>query len=426
MNRSVTPLRFAAVLGAACLVLTACGGGAGKEQPKAGGAGGGQATSADGTLTIGTILPKTGDLAFLGPPEFAGVDLAIKEINDAGGVLGKPVAKIHKDSGDAKTDIASQSVDSLLQQKADAVFGAAASGVSFTVIDKIVNAGRIQFSPANTSDKFTTYNDKNLYFRTAPPDKLQGRVLADTLVDDGNERIYVLNRQDDYGTGLAKNVSEFLGASGVEPVGTKAYAADAQEFSAEVADIKTKKPDAIALITFEELKKIGPELIKQGMGPDKVNWYLVDGNLADYSDAKEFKKGQLKGVKGTLPGAATKGDFKKELLKVDPKLKDFAYSAESYDGITLIALAAEAAKTDDPKAVAAKLGEVSKGGEKCKNFKECVALVKAGKDVDYDGVSGPIEFNDAGDPSEATIGVYTYDANNAYGSPVYKPGKIEG
>jgi ABC-type branched-subunit amino acid transport system substrate-binding protein len=425
MNRSLTPLRFAAVLGAASLVLVACGGG-GAEKPKGGGAGGGgQATSADGTLTVGTILPKTGDLAFLGPPEFAGVDLAVKEINDAGGVLGKPMAKIHKDSGDTKTDIASQSVDSLLQQKADVVFGAAASGVSFTVIDKIVNAGRIHFSPANTSDKFTTYNDKNLYFRTAPPDKLQGRVLADTLVDDGNERIYVLNRQDDYGTGLAKNVSDFLGDAGVEPVGTKAYAADAQEFSAEVSDIKSKNPDAIALITFEEIKKIGPELIKQGLGPDKVKWYLVDGNLSDYSKDPEFKKGQLNGVKGTQPGANPPEAFRKDLLGIDPKLKDFNYAAESYDGINLLALAAEAAKTDDPKQVAAKLGEVSKTGEKCKNFKECVALVKAGKDIDYDGISGPIEFNDAGDPAEATIGVYTYDATNKPGKPSFKPGKLE-
>jgi ABC-type branched-subunit amino acid transport system substrate-binding protein len=424
MNRSLTALRLAAGLGAVSLVLAGCGAGGGEGESK--GAGGGAQSSADGVLTIGTILPRTGDLAFLGPPEFAGVDLAVKEINDGGGVLGKPLNKIHKDSGDAKTDIASQSVDSLLQQKADAIFGAASSGVSFTVIDKIVNAGRIQFSPANTSDKFTTYNDKGLYFRTAPPDKLQGRVLADTLVDDGNERIYILNRQDDYGTGLAKNVGDFLVDSGVEPIGTKAYAADAQEFSAEVTDIKTKKPDAVALITFEEIKKIGPELIKQGLGPDKVKWYFVDGNISDYSKDPEFEKGQLAGVKGTQPGADPPAAFRKELLKIDPKLKDYNYAAESYDGINLIALAAEAAKTDDPTKVAAKLGEVSKGGEKCKNFTECNELLKGGKDIDYDGISGPIEFNDAGDPSEATIGIFTYDKTNKPASPEFRPGKLEG
>src|SRR4051812_40292068 len=118
MNKSSTTLRLAAGLGAASLVLTACGGGGGGGGAAKGGGSGAQ-PSTDGALTIGTLLPRTGDLAFLGPPEFDAIDQAVKEINDAGGVLGKPVTKIHKDSGDAKTDIASQSVDSLLQQKAD-------------------------------------------------------------------------------------------------------------------------------------------------------------------------------------------------------------------------------------------------------------------------------------------------------------------
>ena len=58
--------------------------------------------------------------------------------------------------------------------------------------------------------------------------------------------------------------------------------------------------------------------------------------------------------------------------------------------------------------------EVSEGGEKCTYFKDCVALLKAGKDIDYDGVSGPVEFNEKGDPSEATIGIYQYGADNNY------------
>ena len=84
----------------------------------------------DGVLTIGSILPQTGTLAFLGPPEFAAFDLAIKDINDAGGVLGKPVVGIPGDSGDTSTDTANQTVDRLLSQNVDAIIGAASSGVS--------------------------------------------------------------------------------------------------------------------------------------------------------------------------------------------------------------------------------------------------------------------------------------------------------
>ena len=105
----------------------------------------------DGTLKIGTLLPQTGSLAFLGPPEFAGVDLAVKDINDAGGVNGKQVEVTNSDSGDTSTDTASQSVDRLLSNNVDAIVGAASSSVSLSVIDKITGAGVLQISPANTS-----------------------------------------------------------------------------------------------------------------------------------------------------------------------------------------------------------------------------------------------------------------------------------
>ncbi|MGW4801412.1 ABC transporter substrate-binding protein, partial [Nonomuraea sp. NPDC004297] len=182
MNRTAPMGRMLAVAAAASLALTACGGGGDTAEQSASTApsaasssGAAPAAKGDGTLTIGTVLPQTGSLAFLGPPEFAGVDQAIKEINEAGGVLGKPVTKVHTDSGDTTTNIASQSVDKLIAQGADAIIGAASSSVSESIIDKVTGAGIVQFSPANTSDKFTTIQDNGLYFRTAPPDKLQGR-----------------------------------------------------------------------------------------------------------------------------------------------------------------------------------------------------------------------------------------------------------
>jgi ABC-type branched-subunit amino acid transport system substrate-binding protein len=72
-------------------------------------------------------------------------------------VLGKPIVGIKGDSGDASTDTANQTVDKLLSQNVDAIIGAASSGVSLNVIDKITGAGVVQFSPANTSKKLSTY-----------------------------------------------------------------------------------------------------------------------------------------------------------------------------------------------------------------------------------------------------------------------------
>ena len=93
-------------------------------------------------------------------------------------MLGKPVEVIHRDSGDTTTDIATQSVNNLLGPGVSAIIGAASSGVSKTVINQITGAGVVQFSPANTSPDFTTWDDKGLYWRTAPSDVLQGSVLG--------------------------------------------------------------------------------------------------------------------------------------------------------------------------------------------------------------------------------------------------------
>ena len=167
MKRTMA-LKSAAVLGVASLALAACGGSstssessaapaaseaapAASEAAPASEAPASEAAAASGPCKIGTMLPQTGNLAFLGPPEFAGVDLAVKEINEAGGVNGAPLEVLNGDSGDTTTDIASQTADSHIGAGVSAIIGAASSGVSLTVIDKITGAGVIQFSPANTS-----------------------------------------------------------------------------------------------------------------------------------------------------------------------------------------------------------------------------------------------------------------------------------
>ena len=235
----------------------------------------------DGVLTIGTILPQTGSLAFLGPPQFAAFDLAIQDINAAGGVLGQPMVGIPGDSGDATTDTANQTVDRLLSQNVDAILGAASSGVSLTVIDKIVGAGVVQFSPANTSPTLTTYPDKGLYFRTAPSDLLQGAVLGELIASEGAATVVIIARNDSYGTGLAESAATALAEAGSEVVETLIYAEDAQTFDAEVAAAAAASPDAILLIAFEEASKILTTMVEQGIGPRDLPVYGVDGFVSD-------------------------------------------------------------------------------------------------------------------------------------------------
>jgi branched-chain amino acid transport system substrate-binding protein len=200
--------RILAAISAGALVLTACGGGDEEEPDTAAPASQRRreapAAEGDGTLIFGSLLPQTGNLAFLGPPEFAGVNLAVKEINDAGGVLDKPVEHIEGDSGDTQQDVANPTVDRLLAPNVDVIIGAASSGVSFTVIDKITSAGRRALQPGQHLPDFTDYDDNGLYFRTAPSDVLQGRILGETILADGCTEVGVLALQDPYGEGLAR------------------------------------------------------------------------------------------------------------------------------------------------------------------------------------------------------------------------------
>jgi ABC-type branched-subunit amino acid transport system substrate-binding protein len=415
MIRPTRAWRAAAVLATATLVLTACGGetdtGSEANNTESPDAAESPAAQGDGVLNFGALLPQTGDLAFLGPPEFAGVDLAIQEINDAGGVFDQEVGSFKADSGDGTPDIAGASVDNLLNDNVDVIIGAAASGVSLSVIDKITGAGVVHFSPANTAAAFDTYDDKGLYFRTAPSDRLQGQVLGNMAVEDGHTNVAIMARQDAYGEGLAEQTRTTLEEKGATVSEFILYSADAQNFTAEVNKVAASNPDAIVLIAFNETTKIIPQFISKGVGPKDVQLYFVDGNMADYS-GENF---DLEGVKGTFPAPGEVDEsFNDRLLEIDPNLKDFTYGPQSYDAVVMSALAAIAAGDDSGEAIASKIVEISKDGTQCSTFEECRDLLEAGEDIDYEGASGPCDLNETGSPNKATIGIQEYGKNNKY------------
>ena len=422
--------RTLAALGASALVLTACSGADGDPDTAAPASSEGAETptaEGDGTLTIGTLLPQTGNLAFLGPPMFAGVDLALKEINDAGGILDQEVAIIEGDSGDTQQDVANPTVDRLLAAEADVIIGAASSGVSFTVIDKITSAGVVHYSPANTSPDFTDYEDNGLYFRTAPSDVLQGRILGETILADGCTEVGVLALQDPYGEGLAENVGLAVtgGGGALTPEAPIFYDPAASNFDAQVNELKAANPGCVVLIGFQESAKVIGSMVSAGIGPQQTPLYLVDGNIGN-ALGEQLPAGILEGTKGSLPGAEATSEFRERLVAVDPDLQDFSYAAESYDAVITAALAATAAGNDAGEALAAELPDMTREGTKCATFEECKALLDDGEDIDYDGISGPIEMSDAGDPTSASVGIYTYGADNRLTDQVdYQPGELE-
>src|SRR3712207_740976 len=202
-----------AAFGAGILLLASCASGgnnsapAETEEPAPA-----AAPEGDGVFSVGTVLPATGNLAFLGPPEVAAVKLAIQDIQATDFEF--EVELNERDSGDTTTDIATQSAGELVELGADVVIGAASSGVSFTFVDQLVDAGIVQISPANTSPDFTDYDEDGYYFRTAPSDVLQGRVLGNLIVGDGAENVGIIYINDPYGIGLEANAREAIESAG--------------------------------------------------------------------------------------------------------------------------------------------------------------------------------------------------------------------
>ena len=389
------------LLGVSALVLSGC---ASTDD-------GDSASSENLDLKIGTILPQTGTLAVLGPPEFAGVDLAIKDINDA--KAGIKISVEHKDSGDTTTDLATQSATSLIADGVSAVIGAASSGVSKTFIDQVTQAGIVQISPANTSPDFTDYPDDGYYFRTAPSDVLQGRILGNKILADGKTNVAILYMNDAYGTGLEENLKASLEDGGASISGEEIFEPASTDFTSAIQALLATDPDALVVISFDEIKTIAEQLAGQGF--DFTKLYGVDGNYGVIGEADTNV--DIAGAQFTNPGVLATDDFQAKLQDLvssqggDP-LTVFSYAAEAYDATVLTSLAALQGGATDGATIKDNLKAVSEGGTVCESFADCAKLIADGEDIDYNGISGPIEWDDNGDETEAFVSIFKYSAGN--------------
>jgi ABC-type branched-subunit amino acid transport system substrate-binding protein len=362
--------------------------------------------SADGVLSLGTLLPKTGAFVYTGPPLDAGVRLAMKDINDAGGIPGIAVTldeANRRDEGNPTADTARQSTDALLAGGVDAIIGPGTSPVALKVIDKITCSGVIIFAPSNTSPVFTTYPDHGLYFRTAPSSDLAGAVLGKLIAADGNSTAVVMSRDDTYGNHLREATVKAIQESKGQVLDSFHYDPNVLDYSNEIKRIKAKNSDAIVLIGFTESARILAKMIEEGLGPRSKRVYGVEANTTNTLAGQVSPRdpSALAGIKGIRP---YDGDevFVKRLREINPTLRDLTYAAQAYDAVVVTALAAAVAGTDEPAAIAKEINGVTKNGEKCTSFAACMTLVKDHKNIDYDGPSGPLEFTAPGEPCSVT------------------------
>ncbi len=390
---------------AAVLALAGCG------SSSSGGSGSSSAATTS-NFVLGGLWPETGSLASLAPPELAAEKLAVQDINDAGGVLGNSITTVDADTSDADhADQNTSAAQSVLSKNPSFIIGPASSSVVKNTYKTITAQNVPMLSMGATSTSLSGVSD--YFFRTVAPDSVQGAVMGNLIAQDGVQKLAIATFNDEYGTGLRDTIVKTATAAGVSVVYGETDTFDPTEtnFSSIATAIKASNPDATLVIAFDQTVPLLKALVSAGVNTKKL--YFVDGNTQDYSD--DVDAGVLEGSKGTIPGVNPSEDFVKRLESTGVDLKNVTtYGAETYDGIILAALAAQKGGSADGKTIQANMAAVSgsTNGEKCDSYKACVALLKDGKEIQYQGQTGIGAFNTNNDPSSANIGVYTFDASD--------------
>jgi branched-chain amino acid transport system substrate-binding protein len=319
-----------------------------------------------------------------------------------------------KDAGDASTDTATKSVKELIAAGVSAIVGPVSNGVSKMVIEPITSAGVVQVSPGNTSPDFTNYADHGLYWRTSASCVLEGSALGDYIAKQNVTTLGIIDQNGYCDASLGDAVKVAFESGGGTVTSRVTLDESDPSIAAKIAPVLAAKPEAYAVVGTQAVS-IVPALAAGGVTGKQL--YFTGLPIADH--AGDFPAGSLTGAIASRPGPdlAALTDFTKRLSKKDPTITDFSYAAETYDAVVLLALAALAAQDSAGSQIAGKLQEVSGGsgdGTKATDFATAAGIILSGGVANYDGISGPITFDENGDPAGATVGFYRYGADNKF------------
>jgi branched-chain amino acid transport system substrate-binding protein len=167
------------------------------------------------------------------------------------------------------------------------------------------------------------------------------------------------------------------------------------------------------VISFDQIKTIAQELATTGF--DFSKFYGSDGNYGVIDPS--YTNADIAGAQFTNPGVNVKGAFKTRVDAQTAKdgakpITAYSYAPESYDAVTLLALAALQGKKTDGTTLKDNLQSVSEGGTVCTTFSACADLIAKGTNIDYNGLSGPVTFAANGDPQQAYVSIYKYAKGN--------------
>jgi branched-chain amino acid transport system substrate-binding protein len=349
---------------------------------------------AQDAIRLGTLCPLTGAGGPYGPEMQRAIVAVVKEINEAGGINGRPVELHHEDS-QTNPEAAVRATRKLIDvNKVSAIMSTWASAVTMAVAPVCWENRVFQISVSG-ADSITNLEDDDYIFRTQPDSKLQARVNGKFALEKGWKKMAYMARQSPYAQTFGETFRSTVETGGAKVVEFLVYEADKSTYRSELTKILGPKPDLIlvqgytpdTVVILKELYKVGYE--GKVLGPSfAINQKLIEGAGAEVCE----------GVYSIDPASDMNSPAYKNLARLMGTQEISPYAAQSYDHINLISLAIAAGKDPSGRGIRDNLRKISNPpGEGVGTFQEGYKLLKEGKKINYEGASGACDFDPKGD-----------------------------
>jgi len=344
---------------------------------------------AAGPIKIGIIFGFTGPIESLTPNMAKAAELAMKEVDRAGGVLGSKVEPVRADSTCTDAAAATAAAERLVtSDRVSAVVGADCSGVTTAVLKNVaLPNGIVMISPSATSPALSTIPDNGLFFRTSPSDARQGEVLATIMKEKGVKRAALTYTNNDYGKGLADSIKRNFESMGGKITLSAAHEDGKGDYNAEVAALAAAGGDVLVVAGY--LDQGGKGIIQTALDTGAFTTFVLGDGMIGDSLPKAIGK-ELDGSYGTVPGTDSPGGGKLKAMIAKAGFKAGPYTAESYDAAALIMLAMQAAGSSESARLKDQVMRVANApGEKIYpgELGKALSILRKGGDVDYVGAS---------------------------------------
>ena len=362
-------------------------------------------------LKIGYLADYSGPLAEFGAEIERGVQLAVEQINAAGGVNGQDIEYVTGDTALASGMATVEARRLIDVEGVHAIVGPLASGIALAVGEGVAAAAQIPLiSPSATSPGLTGANDNGYLFRTALSDAAQGIVLADNLVEaDGVDNVAVVYINNAYGAGLSGAFEDNFDGT----VTRVSYEEDATSYLAELRTAAANGAEALVIVGYSESQDILRESIANNLFK---TYYFVDGNRSE-NLATAVGAQSVEGLRGVAPSAGPATDssnaWNEAYMARYGSSPNLPFVREAYDAVVAIALAAEAANSIEGPAIRNQLRSVSSpAGLKViasqASIGQGLRAVARGTDVDYEGAASSINWNEVGDVTSGYVNIWEF------------------